>query len=506
MSELEVNVDERAEDNSSLAEWYRMRARPVLVAAENRDVVWLDRAVGDLAHAGGHEADLHVFVLGESGVGKSSVLNALLSERLHILPQGRVGPATAHATVIRWAAEPYFRARCSGRQALLELRDALDAPPPSSTTFAQALYRGGQASPLPHPQLARLLVQGSQFGLFDPDYLAACLAACIDGRADWPADAPMADRERLEAVLRCMIVGELPDPFIRRLAGEDLPAFLRAVLNHSAGFLAPVTCEIEIGWDAGVLTSGIVLVDLPGLGIANDAFRAETRDRLSLARAMLVVVDRSGLPQSAADLLRKTGFLEWMVDSHMAGATGLLQLVVAVVKLDLSADEAKKSADMNRREPDKTWREHFDKQCSAAMDLVRQQLRRELGVAARTLGVPPEGEAAAVGAVLAQIEIRPVAPVEYQRAHRCDPEEPARLAAHDTHIAGLARALEQMAQRARVDVAGWVERELRATATLQHLRSDIRAEAAHLAHHLSTHLREDVGWTPPRPRRREAEG
>src|SRR5687768_1705020 len=48
--------------------------------------------------------------LGSSGVGKSTLLNALIGGKQIILPQGGLGPLTAQAIQVRYSPRPYFRA------------------------------------------------------------------------------------------------------------------------------------------------------------------------------------------------------------------------------------------------------------------------------------------------------------------------------------------------------------------------------------------------------------
>jgi hypothetical protein len=56
------------------------------------------------------QGGLDVCFLGASGVGKSTLLNALVARDRVILPQGGIGPLTAQAVEVRYAAEPYFAA------------------------------------------------------------------------------------------------------------------------------------------------------------------------------------------------------------------------------------------------------------------------------------------------------------------------------------------------------------------------------------------------------------
>jgi predicted GTPase len=130
---------------------------------------------------------------------------------------------------------------------------------------------------------------------------------------------------------------------------------------------------IEVGWNNPMLRDGLVLVDLPGVGVANDEYRRVTAEAIRSARAIVLVVDRSGFTQASADLLRSTGFLNSLLhDGHDAEAD-VPVLILAVVKLDLTADDARREVRDSGESP-KPWLHYFEEACSNATVLVRDQL------------------------------------------------------------------------------------------------------------------------------------
>lgn len=179
-------------------------------------------------------------VIGLSGVGKSSLLNALLAPTLELLPSGGIGPLTGVPIRIRHEQMPSLR----------------------------VTYRGGATR-------------------------------------HWQRDSTTA-------------------------------AFLARIHEHISGSGAVGCDSLEVGWSSPLLETGLTVVDLPGLGIANDAYAQHTRAWLEQAKAVLVVTDRAGVADSVVTALRRSGFLTRV-------ASGQADLICVVTKLDQVADDARRS-------------------------------------------------------------------------------------------------------------------------------------------------------------------
>jgi hypothetical protein len=92
---------------------------------------------------------------------------------------------------------------------------------------------------------------------------------------------------------------------------------------------------MEVGWPSPVLKSGIVLVDLPGVGIARDSYRDVTKRYVrEKARAIVVVVDRAGPTEATVDLLRSSGYWDRMVGAADDPASDQCSLMLGVTKVD----------------------------------------------------------------------------------------------------------------------------------------------------------------------------
>ncbi|MGN6110057.1 MAG: hypothetical protein ACTHU0_33435, partial [Kofleriaceae bacterium] len=161
---------------TSFAAWYRAALRPALHRASPAIIEVFERGMTK----DGPSLALPMLVLGVAGVGKSTLLNTLLSDRLPLLPQGGVGSYTAAPVRVVFSAEPYLAIRRRDTRGVCAalLTSLTSASPPSREV-----------------QEARVLVCGNQFASESADYLASVLRAAMTGRlAD---NARPQDRGRL---------------------------------------------------------------------------------------------------------------------------------------------------------------------------------------------------------------------------------------------------------------------------------------------------------------------
>jgi hypothetical protein len=202
---------------------------------------------------------------------------------------------------------------------------------------------------------------------------------------------------------------------------------MTALAEHASGCLAPLTASIELGWDAPLLEGGVTLVDLPGLGIANDLHPSVTRALAGSFDMILLVVDRSGVSEASARLLMQV-FCD-LSSSEDVSQRPEPSLVVAVTKLDQVAD-----ASVSGCRSTSAWRDACASAAARARELVRSQLESEVN---RRKGAAGE----LMRRVVCRVQVVPVFPLEYQRIHRGDPEEPPKLDLSATGIARLAVAI-----------------------------------------------------------------
>src|SRR5262249_34895917 len=91
------------EDARDLVDWYRMKARAFLERLESEKLRDFDKDLEQVRDAQmGVEKELAICFLGNCGVGKSTLVNALVADNQVIVPAGGIGPLTAQALVVAY--------------------------------------------------------------------------------------------------------------------------------------------------------------------------------------------------------------------------------------------------------------------------------------------------------------------------------------------------------------------------------------------------------------------
>lgn len=470
--------------------WYREHARPFLEKEAADRVPTFDAELARIERLRQLSGEpLTVCVLGNAGVGKSTLLNALVGQADTVLPQGGCGPLTAQAIELVHATERYFQVEYLSPKKLNNLLFALDktherevrrrgrtvedardveidAEDEQERWTAQAALPDAAAdAEAPRvddkiqgfARMARLLVRGNQFVELDLGYLTDTLRSVFGHKPRWETTLDPGDRarvERLGAWVRDMRAGRAT---LDRRAAEDPRAFRADLREHAAGSLSPLIKGMKVGWDAEVLATGLRLVDLPGVGVANDEYRRVTSAWIRQARGVVLVVDRAGITDAGADLLRSTGFLSSLLHDGGDADAEPVTLLVAVVKLDEPARDAWRLERETSPDSYRSWAQHFEDVCVNMKEVVRSQLTAQL---ARIADEAPEASREAVrrtmDGILANLEVRPVAALEYQKLLREDPDDRPNLRElSQSHIPELIVALRQLAtgQRERVGAA-----------------------------------------------------
>ena len=205
---------------------------------------------------------------------------------------------------------------------------------------------------------ASLLVRGSIVEM-DLTYLADCLRVALGQNTRYGHEPREEDRPRIEVLRRALARARTKRHYIENGAVTDR-GFLSTLHDHAAGHLAPLIKSLEVGWNSPALSSGLTLVDLPGLGIANDQYRNVTQSWVhDKAKAIVLVVDRAGITEESAGLLRASGFFGRLLHAADDPSADPVQLLVVAVKLDPTADDEWRAERDLDRDSARPWVEHF---------------------------------------------------------------------------------------------------------------------------------------------------
>ncbi|MEP7273759.1 MAG: dynamin family protein, partial [Acidobacteriota bacterium] len=401
-------MDQVIEDTKKLREWYQSHVSsflkgnlPERFTEFERDFIRIDKAISVC------ERDLDVCLLGSSGIGKSTLVNAILGGLETVVPSGGVGPLTAQALEVEFSESPWFRVEYHGSGPIwrtifsleqsykkelgapllideptakdLEESDETELPIESEIV---ALKNGGDDSPDEHQTEARerleeirrraqLLVAGVQDQKKSLHYLLDSLRQTLHRERIWRTNPEPDDALRLERISEAVELAKQKKSFF--LSGSFDDVRFRASLNeHATGFLAPLIKTLTLGWDAPILSEGVRLVDLPGVGIALDVHKEITRRWIrEKAHALVMVVDHRGLPASVAESLHRSEFLNSLLYSADEPDDDPI-LIVVVTRIDDLANER------YRQDRSKKKRTHFEEATDEAKARIYEDVRKYL--------------------------------------------------------------------------------------------------------------------------------
>lgn len=488
-----------------LADWYTNHVRPLLEQEEPNRLVDFDADLERLRTTReSRDEELAVCFLGVSGVGKSTLINALIAGGEMVLPSGGIGPLTAQALTVRKGAEPRFEAQYHPPKKLNKVLFVLERsiapdqePEPAPATaerddaeirdeirgFAGSGDSESQSKTSEYIKQARLIITGKQDGDDPPAYLADGLRTAMGMCRKWGTEPRAEDEARLVRVQAALVLARSDRLRARRADSPSDWDFKAELKDHASGFLAPLIQKLEVVWDSTTLPDHVALVDLPGVGIADDVYRNVTQEWIrERARVVVLVVGKSGLTEADAQLLHSSGFLNRLLYSIEDPELDPIPLMVAVTRVDDSAvtrwaEERAELGPSARKKP-----ECFAEICRTAEAAVREQLRPQLEKAWAALEIR-EGQKTVINQLVERLEVHPLSAIEFRRALINDEEDRSFLAnPEQSNVPRLLESLRRLAERRRAAEAKRVDEacaafEAKLVGTLEVVRAHSEEES-----------------------------
>lgn len=474
-----------------LLRWFEESARPFFERNAQQRLPPLFDDYERLKRLLSETDEVTICFLGNSGIGKSTLLNALAAGADYILPAGGIGPLTAQATEVRYSPVPEFHVTYHPMGQLWQAAFGLESrlihqkkdtevetqekksdvvvedPIDDFSQHLNAETRGKMVAdaqyhavepdapvhdPLEGPiKQAKQIITGNQFSKTPLSYLVDALRLACGLKPRWQSVIDLEDQKRIERI-RTVLMKPHENRSYQRKQNEDHRAFREDLSTHAAGFLSPLIERFEVGWPSEVLKSGVILVDLPGIGIAQDSYRDVTKRYVGeKARAVIVVVDRAGPTEATVDLLRGSGYWDRLVGAADDPESDPCSMLIAVTRVDEVAEEEWRNQ-LNRdggSEPKK--REVFARLVEEFKPRMRSQITEQLG----RMGVSDNesvqtARAQARKSLLSSLEIHPISAPELRKILLDNEDDRAFLKTTDqTGIPSLQNSLVGMSKKAR---------------------------------------------------------
>jgi len=451
--------------SQSIVDWFRKLVSPILEKTESAPVLQeFDKLASHIEELDKNKDHLFpICLLGQAGVGKSTLINTLISDIDIVVPSGGgTGPLTANAVRVSYGEKPCFVVRYHSKKRIGQARFILEAEIHRQRRGDVAEVGLDQDNDAPEAMeldadeqkrsrteeaigRARLLIAGAQSATRELTYLADALRWILGQSLNFHTQFFSDDMERLRRVQEALQYGESGGT--RRFDSPGNPEFGRSLRDHACGFLAPLILEMSIQWPSALLQNSLELVDLPGVGILSDVYASVTSDYLrNRAKAVMLVTDSRGIRRGDAELLRNSGFLNRLLHASNDPTADPVALIVVVVKIDDVAVENWRNDKAINGVALKSRAEHFDEQVQRCRNDIAQRLDTFLR---EVWEDDTEGKRLVIQSLLDSLQVFPVSAPQYRLicSKDVDDDRPFLPDVEATNIVSLRAAILQVAQR-----------------------------------------------------------
>lgn len=285
----------------SLEAWMQVRVQPV--AVEQCPAEWQrwQTELQSMRAALDHPQSVRIAMVGTTGAGKSTFLNALLGQQ--VLPVGVMAPVTAFVTLVRYHEAPSYRIEVVFASRA-EWEEDIDR-------FIRAAEPGEDESDAEGVMKRMLNAMRKR--------IEAVLSLRLPDDEPWPDLRSLALPAAVEQVLSGpgREVRTFDDP-------KEMQAHLKTFIRGD-GALWPLVRQVTIVGPYECLRGGIELVDLPGTNDPNEARVEVTREFLRSAPFVWLMFPMvRGLTQDIQTLLHKEKLLRTLVLSGSYQALSLI--------------------------------------------------------------------------------------------------------------------------------------------------------------------------------------
>lgn len=347
-----------------LIDLYDAEVRPLLIEHPVVSIEALDQTRAVLEQTLARSAGLSVGFIGASQVGKSSIINAVLGQR--VVPAGGLGPLTAQATRIAYRDVNTLEVKYHGREQLNRLRLGVESylrkrneltNPVGAEESSQDLdalldVELAQGETPPEESAGR---KTSSVG----EHMLSQVRLMLQRPGDTAQQRTRIDeltRVALLDVVRTILEQQLVDPQhslddvlrerakeVRRLLGANesiqeaesgVSEFRRELRLRAAQWMSPLVAKLHLHLRLPVL-SGLDLVDLPGVGNVADAGANIASEFVgqTTSGALVVVFRNSGLTTDVIELLDRAGVFTRLLWGGREGQSPI-RIIVAVTYVD----------------------------------------------------------------------------------------------------------------------------------------------------------------------------